>query len=364
MSKKLARLMAETSGAVAVITAIALVVICGAAALAIDLGHLSSVKNELQIASEASSLAGARGLCKPISGGLSFATVPNWTEGGACTNEILKKNAADGVLLANADIQLGVWNLNWQWDTAPRNATTGAIQLLPQTTLLDKTHIPAVRVKIDKKAGVNSGPVQFSLARVIGIADGSPSAQAVAAVFPRKGKGIKSVPPQSCLPFATPISWVTQHWDDDPPTSFRIGSTYHSEDGGEWTSFLIDANNVPTIRDLIRNGNPDPMTVGVDSIYIQPGTKSVLYSDLAVDVGKIALLPIVANDFATHEYTLLLGFVPFFLEACGGSGNSAYVQGHFVKDYVFYDANPGPDDPPPGKNYYFGGDAATPSLVK
>ena len=40
MSKKLARLMAETSGAVAVITAIALVVICGAAALAIDLGHL------------------------------------------------------------------------------------------------------------------------------------------------------------------------------------------------------------------------------------------------------------------------------------------------------------------------------------
>ena len=40
MSKKLARLMAETSGAVAVITAIALVAICGAAALAIDWGHL------------------------------------------------------------------------------------------------------------------------------------------------------------------------------------------------------------------------------------------------------------------------------------------------------------------------------------
>ena len=40
MSKKLARLMAETSGAVAVITGIALVAICGAAALAIDLGHL------------------------------------------------------------------------------------------------------------------------------------------------------------------------------------------------------------------------------------------------------------------------------------------------------------------------------------
>ena len=156
---------------------------------------------------------------------------------------------------------------------------------------------------------------------------------------------------------------MTHHINDDPPTSFRIGSTYHSEDGGEWTSFLIDANNVPTIRDLIVNGNPDPLTVG-DNIYIQPGTKSVLYSDLAVDVGKIGLLPIVRDDFATHEYTPLLGFVPFYLEATGGSGESAYVQGHFVKDYVFYDANPGPDDPASGKNYYFGGDAATPSLVR
>ena len=112
-------------------------------------------------------------------------------------------------------------------------------------------YVPAVRVKIDKNTGVNSGKVQFSFARVMGIADASPSAQAVAAVFPRKGKGIKSVPAQSCFPFATPLTWVTQHWNDDPPTSFRIGSTYHAEDGGEWTSFLIDANNVPTIRDLI-----------------------------------------------------------------------------------------------------------------
>src|SRR5665811_615162 len=101
----------------------------------------------------------------------------------------------------------------------------------------------------------------------------------------------------------------------DSPTSFRIGSTYHSEDGGEWTSFLIDANNVPTIRDLIVNGNPSPLTALVDNIYIEPGTKSVLYSDLAVDVGKIGLLPIVRDDFATHASTLLLGFVPFYLEA-------------------------------------------------
>jgi hypothetical protein len=359
MPKKFAKFTAATSGSVAVITAIALVAICGAAALAMDWGHLVSVKNELQIASEASALAGARALCTQIPGSLSFVDIPNWISGGATADDIFKKNSADNVVLADADIQTGFWSLNWHWSTAPKDPTTGAIQLLPQGTASNPLYIPAVRVKIDKKDGVNSGKVQFSLARVMGISDASTAAQAVAAVFPRKGKGIRSVPAQSCLPFATPLTWVTQHWNDDPPTSFRIGSTYHSDDGGEWTSFLIDANNVPAIRNLINNGNPTPLTVGQD-IYIQPGTKSVLYTDLAVDIGKIGLLPIVRDDFATHEYTPLLAFVAFYLEDTGGSGESAYVQGHFVKGYVDYDGTPGPPD----GSLYFGADAATPALVR
>ena len=260
------------------------------------------------------------------------------------------------MLLANADIQVGFWNLTWHWSTAPKDPTTGAIQLLPQSTPPDATHIPAVRVKIDKKTGVNSGKVQFSLARVMGITDASPSAQAVAAVFPRKGKGIKSVPAQSCFPFATPLTWVTQHWNDDPPTSFRIGSTYHSEDGGEWTSFLIDANNVPTIRDLIDNGNPTPLTVG-DNIYIQPGTKSMLYSDLAVDIGKIGLLPVVADDFATHDYTPLLAFVAFYLEDCGGQGIRLMSRGILSRTTWTMTALQ-------AGLYYFGASAATPALVR
>ena len=356
MFKKIARLTGETSGAAAVITALALVAICGAAALTIDWGHLVSVKNELQIASEASALAGARALCTQIPESASFVDIPNWTNGGTSADYILKKNAADNALLANADIQSGFWNLSWHWSTAPTDPTTGAIQLLPQGTAANPLYIPAVRVKIDKKTGVNRGPVQFSLARVMGITDASPSAQAVAAVFPRKDKGINSVPAQSCFPFATPISWVQAHWNDDPPTSFRIGSTYHSDDGGEWTSFLIDANNVPEIRNLIDNGNPDPMTVG-DNIYIQPGTKSVLYSDLAVDIGKTGLLPVVCDDFSTHEYTPLLAFVAFYLEDTGGSGNSCYIQGHFVRSYVDYDGTP-------GGTYNFGASAAAPALVR
>jgi hypothetical protein len=359
MSKKIAGLMAETAGAAAVITALSIVVVCGAAALAIDWGHLVSVKNELQIASEASALAGARALCTQIPGSLSFVDIPNWVSGSDKANDILKKNYADRKVLANADIQLGFWHLAWDWSTAPKDSTTGAIQLLPQSTAPDATHIPAVRVKIDKKAGVNSGPVQFWLARLMGIADASTAAQAVAAVFPRKGKGIKSVPAQACLPFATPISWVQAHWNDDPPTSFRIGSEYHADDGGEWTTFTIPLNKVPAIQELIDHGNPPPLKVD-DPIWIQPGTESVLYDDFRVDAGKIGLLPIVKDDFAEHAFTPLLAFVAFYVEDSGGNGNKAYVQGHFVRNFVDYDATPGKPD----GTLYFGADAATPALVR
>jgi Flp pilus assembly protein TadG len=355
MYKKFAKLRADTSGAVAIMTAIGLLAVCSAAALATDIGHLISVKNELQMASEASALAGARGLCTQIPASAAFVDKPNWVNGSAMATDILGKNAADGHLLANSDMQLGFWDLRWHWNTAPRNSTTGAITLLPQTTPPNPLYVPAVRVKIDKKSGVNSGKVNFSLARVMGMADASSSGQAVAAVFPREGQGISSAPAQSCFPFAIPLSWVTQHWNEEPYTTFYIGSSYHEEDGGQWTSFTTDSNQVPTIRDLIENGNPTPLAVG-DQIWIQPGTRTTLYDDMGANTGKTGLLPVIADDFSSHEHTAILAFVAFQVEGAGGSGNSSYVKGHFVKGYVDYDGTP-------GGTYNFGANAAAPALV-
>ena len=167
MSKKLAKLLADTSGAVALMTAIGLVAVCGAAALATDIGHLISVKNELQMAADASALAGARGLCTQIPASASFVDKPNWVNGSAMATDILKKNSADGRLLANSNTQLGFWDLRWHLNTAPRDSTTGAITLLAQTTPPNPLYIPAVRVKIDKNSGVNSGKVNFCRPKIL-----------------------------------------------------------------------------------------------------------------------------------------------------------------------------------------------------
>ena len=76
-----------------------------------------------------------------------------------------------------------------------------------------------------------------------------------------------------------------------------------------------------------------------------------------MDIGKTGLLPVVCDDFSTHEYTPLLAFVAFYLEDTGGSGNSCYIQGHFVRSYVDYDGTP-------GGTYNFGASAAAPALVR
>jgi Flp pilus assembly protein TadG len=355
MLKQLVKSLADPSGSVALITAIGLLAVCGGAALATDIGHLVSVKSELKIAAEAGALAGARGLCTQIPASASFIDKPNWTNGNAMITDILGKNSADGHALTSADTQVGYWNLTWHFNTAPRDPDTGAITLLPATTPPNPLYVPAVRVKIDKTSGVNNGKVVFSLAKILGYNDSSSSAQAVAAVFPRQNQGILTVPAQSCFPFAIPLNVVTQHYNDDPAPSFDIGSTYHTDDGGQWTSFTVDANNVPTIRDLIDNGNPTPLSVG-DQIYIQPGTKSTLYSDFSDMTGKIGLLPVVPDNFATHDTSPIVGFVAFCVDGAGGSGNSAYVRGHFVNGYIDYDGTP-------GGTYNFGASAGAPALV-
>ncbi len=337
MLEKMRHLLKEQHGAVSTTVAVCLVAFLGATALTLDIGHLVTAKGELQRGADAGALAGARALCIN-----AVNNIPNWSGGTSAASNTVTKNKLDGALISDSSIQPGFWNLTWNWNTAPKGAD-GTINLLPQSTVPTALIVPAVRVRIDKKAGANSGPLKFSFASILGIANSSPAAQAVAAALPDKTKGIKQVPADSCFPFATPISWVQNwmqnHYNDNPPMSFRIGSDYHSPDGGQWTSFLSDANNVPTIRELIDDGNPTPLKVG-DPIWIEPGTKTTLYEDMATQVGKTGLLPIVADNFDTHATTPILAFVAFYVEAAEG-GSSKYIQGHFVKDYVDYDATSG-----------------------
>ncbi|MFA5111988.1 MAG: pilus assembly protein TadG-related protein [Desulfobaccales bacterium] len=304
---------ADESGSVTVMAALAIVVLLGAVGIGIDIGRMALVKSELQKAADSGALAGARGLNM----GPPF---PNWTKGKILATDASKKNQVDGHLVTDTHVDVGYWDLSWKGNTTVALKSTGIVPTA--------TDVPAVRVNLRRDAGQNGGRLAMLFASALGFDPASVRGQTTAIILPMP---VNCIEAGMGFPLATPETFVKTLWGLDPPQTFRIGSSYHDPTGGQWTSFLTDANDVPTIRSLIDSGNPGPLKVG-DEIYITPGTKSTLYNEAATRIGDTVVLPVVADDFLTKEHTPILGFVPFKITAAQG-GDGKFIEGHFVNDY-------------------------------
>ena len=313
----------DQSGSVAVISALCLAVMLGIAAVVIDLGHAYVVKRELQNAAEAGALAGARALSLPAT-----STTKNWANGTTTATSTVRLNFAGGAQLSDydaANVQAGYWDTRWTTATAPANLNGSAdpASYVP----VDSIHeVPAVKVTIAKTgSGTGSSAALITLfAPILGVNSMTMQACAVAMLPSPTGIGVGDA-----FPMAMPQSYVSQFWDQEPPASFRVTG---GGGNGNWTSFLVDANNVPTIRSLIDSGNPGILNIG-DDIWIEPGVKTTLYDYSAERIGQIVMLPVVDDNCNNHDWTPIINFVAFKIEdAEGGSGK--YIQGHFVKNYL------------------------------
>jgi Flp pilus assembly protein TadG len=155
------------SGTVAIITAILMVVLLGFLALAVDVGHLATVKNELQNAADAAALAGARALVfkegamvqkiTPVPDPPYCAQAINWAQ-----NTI---NQSDAKNLTISSVQTGVWD----W---PNNTFTPSV--------ICQAGVNAVHVVVQRDAASN-WPVATWFARIFGVDTVNASAQATAA---------------------------------------------------------------------------------------------------------------------------------------------------------------------------------------
>jgi hypothetical protein len=250
---------------VAVVVAIFMTVLLGLAALALDMGHLMVVRNELQNAADAAALTGASSLYPRTP---PASPHPDWVRAATEATSAISMNKSDGTTLADCEVETGYWNLGHTPFGLQGEATTPG-----------PLDFAAVQVTASRSAGHNGGPLQ--------------------------------------------------HW-----FAPAIGIHYPTSEAGQWTSFQFDSNSVPTIRDLIANGNPTPLSVG-DDIWIQPGTKTTLYS--SVQIGAEVLLPIVQNA-DTHAFVPVIGFIGFHITASvGGSGK--YIERYFLPS--FYARNTG-----------------------
>ncbi len=96
----------DNKGVSLILFAIALIVICGFAALAIDIGHLYHVKDQLQVAADAAALAGAG----ELTGGSDATKTANAKLAAA---RLAKKNTADQlpvILTTSTDVEVGNWD--------------------------------------------------------------------------------------------------------------------------------------------------------------------------------------------------------------------------------------------------------------
>ena len=307
---------AREQGSVVLWFLLMVIVLMTFGAFAIDVPRASTVRNELQNAADAAALAGAAALTSGISG-------PAWANAASATAAAVSLNASDGVTLSSASVQTGFWNVGGSPSTLQSETITPGLY-----------DAPAVQVTVTRAPNQNGGAIALLMGGFLDLLSAPGGATAVAVAAPPSSVGAGGLFPVVIDQCVLNLYWNAQanaptiNPSTGQPYEFEVGNG-HTYGGscfaGQWTSFLTNANDVPTVRGLIANGNPTPLSIG-DSIWIQPGVKTAIYRD--VPTGVTVILP-VAQQIISKTYVPIVAFAAFRIDASvGGSGK--YLQGHFV----------------------------------
>lgn len=263
-------------GIAMIYVALLLFALMGFVALAVDIGYMYVVKTELQNAADSAALAGA-GTLYPTP---PFNSVPppDWVTAEANALLFTQKNKSTGQLLVYANISTGYWNLKQNPTGIQSKFITPlgfcSISKATCTTNANCTgagevcllqDVPAVKVKIRKTDGENSGPVKTFFGRVFGIESVPLYSESVAV-----SGFIGSVSPGALFPIALSKCltdfYFSQNPLPSPPPTINLYSPYSPGlpncPTGQWTSFQTGNNDVTTIRDLIFKGNSNPLDIG------------------------------------------------------------------------------------------------------
>lgn len=322
MPNKIKSLMRRTHGAAIIPVALALTAFIAVLAIVIDLAHLQAVRQELQNAAEAGALAGTRALFS-LSADAANKTYPDCTRGLQTAQDHFKSlsNKSDGTALLEGNFQAQL--IRWDWQNNQLNPPN------PTCSLDPNTGANGVTVTVRRDSTVPIGAVFLTFGKIFGMDTMDVKVLATAAVgFPG------GAPPGTIFPMA-----ITQDMSKNqaPNIDFKIGSAYHYpiSEAGQWTSLLQDFNDTSGIRNLMANGNPDPISVG-ETIHIQPGTKTAIYN--SVPMG-LFFLPVVSSLVPNSSATVV-GFIAFVITDSKG-GSQKYIQGHFVTGDILPGSSPG-----------------------
>lgn len=305
MLKKMRNLLTRQDGSGPLIGGLCMFVFLGIGAVSVDIGHLVSVKAELQRAADAGAMAGARALwptALPMV--LNPPSTPDCVSARsvARTVTMAADNPVNGTPLSaeNLTVEVG------QYDYA-----TKAFTPTTDCTLTSN----AVRVQ----AGRDLTNIFF--ARIWNITRLQPRVQATACMGFAKAVGKGTLPIAINKVFVVPGSILNINFNPDPL------------DNGGWFADPPDRANAATFRDYIVNDSCPPLNIG-DVINLQNGTDTsalqALKDELALRPdGWDTFLPVVDTD-KFNSLEPIIAFVPFRITEVRDTGGNKGVTGKFL----------------------------------
>ena len=329
----LSKLHRREDGAVLPITAVYLIVAIELLALALDLGHIFLVKNELQRVADGAALAGALRLMTPASGATSgvMPASPDCARAISAAQAVSIRHDADGqpVTLANLTISLGTWKNN----------------TFTNTGCADPNQVDAVQAVASKTINTLFGYIITGTTTL--------NLSALATVLVGTVGGLP--PGYRTLPLAV---------DEDKLPSDGEKLVMHLNptpgDDGCWHTFFWQNPAASLLRDII-NGDVDVPEIKVgDYIKVKEG---VADSDLK-ELGKQlqqhggtwdVVLPVIPADSHTG-WAEVLGFAAMRLTLVEAQGGDKRVEFETLNNKL------APTTIPGGQKYY-GLNTGSPRLV-
>jgi Flp pilus assembly protein TadG len=318
LKQELGTTLKDQQGAVAVMVAVVLIVLVGMTALVLDIGHALVARNQLQNASDAAALAGARAL-GVIYGGMSGSlTGYTLTAGDVASISNMATlagadNQAAGVTVAvnAADISVGIW------DSSTRT--------FAPTTVLPT----AVRVTT-RRDGAANGPISTMLASIIGAPSVSVTAVATAQLNPVG----TMAPGDMDVPFG--IAQLAASQGCGTTIQFAPNVPGNPRTCAGWQAFDISPPSANAMRGIVNgmiNGTytPPAAQAGVTSLNFTNGNMASVWADLvtlwqtkaAQDGAWNVQVPVYAGDDCSPTGAQpIIGFVTMQITYVGQPGNA------------------------------------------
>ena len=313
-------MLAEQKGAVVIFIAVAMVLLLGFAALAVDIGYMLVAKNELQNIADAAALAATRQL------GVFYEDMTyEEQQGYTCDPEDIvpipvnlaqqNRAAGMGITILYSDVVIGRWN--------------SSTHTLSPT--LDQPD--AIRVTARRDAGAN-GPITTFFARILGIDTAAISADATAALTGQSTAG----PGELEIPVGISRQWFQEGFCDQPIKFYPTGGM---EGCAGWHTFDSWPSNASKLREILEGMTPEdpdfiaPETIAEDSQFVFIG------GNLATAFDEMEALYDAKKDADGNWETLV---VVYDRDDCSNPTGNITIVGFATA--IITGVNGSSDDPP------------------